>query len=105
MARRTLTLSKGGIWLFMEMKVTALYCGVEITFSLPLASSDWTSLACRSMTRSASPRSTRLARVAGSGTDCTMTRLKNADLSVVPRFQASLRAMITCSPGLKVSIL
>ena len=37
-----------------------------------------TSLALRSIETSASPRSMRLARVAGSGTDCAMMRLKKA---------------------------
>jgi hypothetical protein len=98
-------LSKGGILLFIEIKVTALYCGVEITFSLPLASSACTSLACRSITRSASPRSTRLARVAGSGTVWMIRRLKKAGLSGEPRFHASLRFAVACSPGLKVSTI
>ncbi len=67
-AWRTLRLSNGAIWVFIEMCVKPLVCGIDTTFDLADFSMVGRSLAARSMARSASPRSIRLARVAGSGT-------------------------------------
>ncbi len=88
-----------------EISVAALNCGVAITLSLPRSFSASASLAWRSMTMSASPFSTRLARVAGSGMVWAMMRLKPAGLSGAAPLQSALRFSTTCSPGLNTSTL
>ena len=81
------------------MWVKPLFCGTETTRTLGDFSMVGMSEAAMSMARSASPRSTRLARVAGSGTVWTMTRRKKGIMPSAPPFQASLRRRVTLSPG------
>ena len=101
-AWRTLRLSNGATCVFMVMWVKPLVCGMEATLALAECSIVWMSLAARSIDKSASPRSIRLARVAGSGTVCVMT-LRNYGSS--PHFHTSLRRMIVLSPGLWLSTM
>ncbi len=103
-ACRTFGLSNGAIAVFIVMWVNPLLCGIESTFAFADFASVEMSLAARSMHRSASPRSTRLARVAASGTVWMMIRLKNGNPSP-PAAHFSFRRRIVASPGLWLSIV
>ena len=91
MARRTLTLSKGGTFRFMRTNCTALSIGVAKTLSLPSRSISTTSFGGNSFETSASPRSSSARRDAAEGATRQMTR---SIFGSGPDFQLSKRTKL-----------